>query len=102
MTLSEFKAWFEGYTENMDGPPNAKQWKRIKSMIGDIDGEPITLPIYIDRYWNLPNGKPYETWISHETGTPPPKYCSTTAMLEAGRADDLLDNHSILMGKAPL
>jgi len=26
MTLQEFKAWFSGYTEAMNGPPNATQW----------------------------------------------------------------------------
>ena len=25
MTPSEFKAWFEGFSEGMDGPPSLKQ-----------------------------------------------------------------------------
>lgn len=29
MKLAEFKAWFEGFTEDMDRAPTAKQWKRI-------------------------------------------------------------------------
>lgn len=51
MTLAEFKAWFEGYTEGMDEKaPNAKQWAKIKAKVADIDGTPVTYPIYIERY----------------------------------------------------
>lgn len=50
MTLTEFKAWFDGYTENLEGAPNGKQWKRIKEQVGKIDGAPITYPVYVDRY----------------------------------------------------
>ncbi len=57
MNLSEFKAWFEGFTENMDGPPGEKAWKRILAKIGEItDAPPTTYPVYIDRwvrpYWD--------------------------------------------------
>lgn len=38
MTLSEFKAWFEGFTEGMDATPTEKQWERIKARIGEING----------------------------------------------------------------
>lgn len=33
MTPSEFTAWFYGFTEGMDGPPNAEQWLRIKEQV---------------------------------------------------------------------
>ena len=36
MTLSEFKAWFEGFTEDMEGPPNEKQWKRICERLATV------------------------------------------------------------------
>jgi hypothetical protein len=51
MKLNEFKAWFEGYTEGMDGAPSKKQWERIKEQVAAIDGIPITERVYIDRYW---------------------------------------------------
>lgn len=57
MTLIEFKAWFEGYTESMDSTPNEKQWARIKARVKEIDGAPITYPVYVDRYW--PRVAPY-------------------------------------------
>lgn len=50
MTLAEFKAWFEGFTEDMDGAPNEKQWKRIKARVKDIDGVAITKTVFVDRY----------------------------------------------------
>lgn len=40
MTVSEFKAWFEGFTEAMDGPPDAKQWARIQSKVKEIADKP--------------------------------------------------------------
>lgn len=36
MTLPEFKAWFEGFTETMEGPPNEKQWARIQERIAEV------------------------------------------------------------------
>lgn len=50
MTLAEFKAWFEGFTESMDGAPDEKQWDRIKARVKEIDGVNITQPVFIDRY----------------------------------------------------
>ena len=50
MTLAEFKAWFEGFTEDMDGTPNEKQFERIKAKVKDIDGVAITKTVFVDRY----------------------------------------------------
>lgn len=53
MKLNEFKAWFEGYTEAMEGAPSKKQWERIKEQVAAVDGVAITptsYPVYIDRY----------------------------------------------------
>lgn len=51
MTLQEFKAWFEGFTEDMDAAPNKKQWERIKKRVKEIDGAVTTYPVFVDRYW---------------------------------------------------
>jgi hypothetical protein len=52
MTLAEFKAWFEGFTEDMEGAPTPKQWKRIKDRVKQIDGTVLTKEVvYLDRYW---------------------------------------------------
>lgn len=38
MTTQEFKAWFEGFTECIEGTPSKKQWERIKNRVAEIDG----------------------------------------------------------------
>lgn len=50
MTLSEFKAWFEGYTEGITGAPTKAQFDRIKKKVAAIDGTVTTYPIYVDLY----------------------------------------------------
>ncbi len=69
MTLSEFKAWFEGFTESMEAAPSKKQWERIKARVAEINGVAVTREvIYRDRYWptqlygtTFPV-EPYITW----------------------------------------
>jgi len=59
MTLSEFKAWFEGFTELLgDTPPNAVQFSRIKEKVAKIDGAPIT-PIVIHEWYRPYISRPY-------------------------------------------
>lgn len=50
MTLSEFKAWFEGYTEGLEGAPTAAQFARIKEKVAQISGVAVTERIYVDKY----------------------------------------------------
>lgn len=50
MTPSEFKAWFDGFTEALDGVPSKAQWARIKKRVSEIDGRPVTERVYVDRY----------------------------------------------------
>lgn len=54
MTLSEFKAWFEGFSEGIDKAPTEKQFAKIKAKVALIDGTPVTYPIFVDRYWPHP------------------------------------------------
>jgi hypothetical protein len=58
MTPSEFKSWFEGYTEALEERPSKAQWERIKARVAEIDGKPITQTIYMDRYVPAP-WRPY-------------------------------------------
>lgn len=69
MTLSEFKAWFDGFTEDMPGAPTKKQWERIKSRVGEITGHAVTYPVYIDRY--VAPVRPYwdRVWAYGSTNT---------------------------------
>jgi hypothetical protein len=59
MTLSEFKAWFEGFTESIEGAPTEAQFAKIKDKVVLIDGVPITYPVYVDRWW------PRVNWWEH-------------------------------------
>ena len=36
MTLAEFKASFEGYTEGIGAAPNEAQWERIRTVVGRL------------------------------------------------------------------
>ncbi len=47
MTLQEFKAWFEGYTEGLEATPTKAQFDRIKERVKMIDGTPMTYPIFV-------------------------------------------------------
>lgn len=62
MTPSEFKAWFDGFTEALEDRPSKDQWTRIKARVAEIDGRAVTEHIYVHRY--LPHY--YQTYY----GTP--------------------------------
>lgn len=72
MTPSEFKAWFDGFTEAFGTKmPTKAQWTRIKERVGEIDGTPITEKVFIDRWY------PYiSRWVTYST---PTIYCSNAA-----------------------
>lgn len=109
MTPSEFKAWFGGFTEALDDRPSDEQWKRIKARVAEIDGQPVTERIYVDRYlpyysrgpYNHPNyfwGAPPYVYAGNAftlngtntvtgTGQQTTSFNSQTAMLALGRAE---------------
>lgn len=51
MNQQEFKAWFEGYTENIPNIPSKKQWDRIKARVKEIDGHATTVHHFYNDYW---------------------------------------------------
>jgi hypothetical protein len=63
MNLGEFKAWFEGFTEALDGPPGPKAWRRICEQVKAIKAEPTPFPTIIREY--LPR---YPTWYPYWGG----------------------------------
>lgn len=72
MNLSEFKSWFEGFTENLDGVPNPKQWARIRAKIGEIKDAPATTRVeYIysyPQYWQPYQPVRWGTYYSTNIG----------------------------------
>lgn len=75
MTPREFKAWFDGFTEAFTGAPTKAQWGRIKERVAEIDGNPVTERVFVDRYLPYigpyypsytPNYVPY--WVANGVG----------------------------------
>ncbi len=50
MHMTEFKAWFEGFTEDMKGAPTKDQWAKIKKRVKKITPDYTPAPIFIERY----------------------------------------------------
>lgn len=36
MTVDQFKAWFEGISENIEYAPSGFQWERIKAKVAEV------------------------------------------------------------------
>ena len=71
MHATEFKAWFDGFTEAMDGPPSAKQWERVRAMVGDIDGIGTPRDIFQGRYWPHATAYQFTSPYGNATGLAP-------------------------------
>ncbi len=85
MTPSEFKAWFEGFTEAFDKQiPTKVQWARIKERVGEIDGKPITERVFIDRWYPY-----YHQWMVY---SPP----TVVGIPYGGNVNTLHDGHSVM------
>jgi len=94
MTLSEFKAWFEGFTECMDGAPDKDQWKRIKARVKEIDGVAVTKTVFVDRY--LPPYRPYWAQRLDVFGV-----SDGTMLMSAGQSNGFESHNAMLdLGKA--
>ncbi|HKI60729.1 MAG TPA: hypothetical protein VKA31_00400 [Mariprofundaceae bacterium] len=89
MTPLEFKAWFEGFTEAMDGEPTPDQWKKVKRRVSEIDGHPVTYPTFVERYWPRFD-EPVYPWrytILCGNGDDLSKFNSCQAMYASGQAE---------------
>lgn len=81
MTLQEFKAWFEGFTESMDKTPTAKQWERIQKRVKEIDGTATSYPVFVDRYYR--EYRPYWSPLWYNGGVSMSQSIGGTAGLQA-------------------
>lgn len=89
MTLGEFKAWLEGFSEGFNGKaPTKAQWQRIQKRLDEVQEEitPITVRPWIEvrPWWPSPwyNG-PIATW-----GGSCGSRSSTTFTLSSNNADE--------------
>lgn len=68
MTESEFKQWFTGFVEGIEGKtPSAKQWAKIQERVSEITGTPIVQNVFYERYWRPYYSGPY--WGSYSGDT---------------------------------
>lgn len=97
MTLAEFKAWFEGFTESMEGAPDDKQWERIKARVKDIDGVAVTKTVFVDRYVPTP-WRPYWTSLDCFSGVSD----GNVAFLAGKSSGETFNSHAAMLdlGKA--
>jgi len=100
MKLNEFKAWFEGYTEEMD-KPTKKQWDKIKDRVAEIDGELITITIFVDRYlppyypaWYMGGFGPM-TIVGEDSGMSTKRYGNTTGNPTLPNNDGFTSTHAM-------
>ena len=99
MNLSEFKVWFEGFTESLSGAPSKKQWERIQAKVAEIkDAPPISYPVYIDR-WIHPYWREYwRPWYSNSGGIGM-SYTATAAQAQCNNsAGDLKAQYQSFLG----
>jgi hypothetical protein len=82
MTLAEFKAWFEGFTEGMEAAPDEKQWERIKARVKEINGVAVTKTVFVDHYV-----EPYRRYWPNVPYWSGQAFSSNTAMLDLGKAE---------------
>lgn len=55
MKPEEFKAWFEGFTESIGGPPNEQQWARIKEQVGRLAAQTASPNRYLSTQQGFQN-----------------------------------------------
>lgn len=69
MTLNEFKAWLEGFSDAMGDAPTPEQWKKIKEKLARVDAFTLpntTGPLYRRPDIGYPNiGQPWITCGQH-------------------------------------
>ena len=76
MSPIEFKAWFEGFSEGIEGRPTEKQWTKVKERVAQITPTATPYPIFVDRYvptyphWNWPCW----TWNTSSCGAIQPTF----------------------------
>jgi len=107
MKVEEFKAWFDGYTEDLVGTPTITQWEKIKKKVSEIDGTSVNT-VYIDRWYRDYYGYPWRTYplvtYCSSSGTSVAPLTATSAYLNVSDTitDNTTDTLSLMysMGKA--
>lgn len=64
MNIQEFKAWFEGFNENLNGPPDTRQWARIVEKICMIKNAPPTKEVVFRDHWYQPWQRYWPSYVT--------------------------------------
>ena len=99
MTLAEYGACFEGFSQRIGAPPGHKQWECIKRRVKEIDGTPVG-PDYMEKNWPLPrpwwmyeetaraaDNEPGSAGLDKTSPTAPPLWDGCRAMYVLGRIE---------------
>lgn len=77
MTPAEFKAWFEGFCEAIDGAPTEEQFAKIREKVSELSSVEYVPPHWPSKPWEPQKDvSPFEpTVIWTDPGTAPaPRY----------------------------
>lgn len=66
MTINEFKAWLEGFSEAMGSSPNVGQWRKIQERLVGVHGGCVCKH---DRWWPSWYTYTYEPGVDWNTTT---------------------------------
>ena len=70
MHTSEFKAWFDGFTEAIKDKPTKMQWARIKERLAEVDGNYTPPQVFFDRWYHKFHTYPFwYNWYSTSSPT---------------------------------
>lgn len=84
MTLGDFLNWFEGFSENIEGAPNPKQWQRIVEKLGALKASTPHVEIA------SPMHRPIEFVLAEPVGG-----AATTERFRARVREILMDNETL-------
>ncbi len=99
MTLNEFKAWFEGFTESIEKQPTAKQWARITEQVGNINDVPCYtkyITHYVDRPW-YPHWS--QKWLSEGNISGSAGAIPTNSPFTSSKTEEMLAATIVEMGR---
>lgn len=75
MTLNEFKAWLDGFSEAMGEAPTPEQWAKIKHKLGEVEAWPVQVAPGL--YQTRPGSHPGSAVVTVPLDT---KWISTNSM----------------------
>lgn len=103
--LSEFKAWFEGFTDGIEALPSPKQWAKIQERVGEITNDYTSARVFHDHYWRpYYSHFPFPAFAGYSaigSQVQSANSCDSDALVAAGsNAQNGPDNAFAALGKA--